>query len=121
MRVARLAAFCDAELNSRFMRECQGNRYLDMLTYRYYETSCHFKTAIAQGQTLKAFVKPVYLDEYGHKTYWSNGTQGALWHSFTLSQLWDSGINPVQFCISEFPGVQTGYNELGLFKDWNSD
>jgi hypothetical protein len=73
---------------------------------------------LAWGRALQAYGQPVYLDEFGNTTYWSNGVPGALWHSAVLPQAWTAGITPVQFPVSEWQGMNVGFNDLGLFYDW---
>jgi hypothetical protein len=121
IRIAGLATCCDATLISRFMDEYKGSDYLDVITYHRYGRGFDFTSAIARGQELQRYGKPVYLDEFGSIKYWSNGEEGALWHSFVMPQIWAAGINPVQFPISEYPGTHQGYDQLGLFADWNKN
>jgi hypothetical protein len=119
IRIAGLTTCCDAGLLPRFVKEYGGAQYLDIVTYHYYEGELDFAPALAQGRELQAYGKPVYLNEFGSKKYWSNGINGALWHSAVLPQAWAAGINPVQFPMSEWPVMHAGYDKLGLFSDWN--
>ena len=121
IRIAGLATCCDTNLLPRFMVEYKGDEYLDVITYHRYGRGFDFGSAIARGVELQAYGKPVYLDEFGSTKYWSNGLEGALWHSAVMPQIWAAGINPVQFSISEWPGMHQGYNQLGLFADWTGD
>ena len=121
IRIAGLATCCNTDLLPRFMAEYEGNKYLDVITYHRYRQGFDFESAIARGIELQAHGKPVYLDEFGSTKYWSNGVEGALWHSVVMPQIWAAGISPVQFPISEWPATYQDYGQLGLFHDWTGD
>jgi len=121
IRIAGLATCCDTGLLPRFVDEYGGDEYLDIITYHRYGRGFDFESAIARGRELQTYGKPVYLNEFGSKKYWGKGVEGALWHSAVMPQVWAAGINPVQFPISEWPGMHQGYDQLGLFADWTDD
>jgi hypothetical protein len=121
IRVVGLSICCDDTLVSRLMREYDGIKLLDGLTYHRYERGFDQHWAVEVGQRLAEWDLPVYINEYGSPKYWSDGDEGALWHAVTLAQLWPAGIAPIQFPMSEFPGMHAGYNQLGLFRDWHYD
>ncbi len=120
IRLAGLALCCTPGLLERFLQEPQRAALLDILTYHDYAGGYSIGRALQRGDALRAWGKPVYLDEYGSTTYWSNGQEGALWHAAVLPQLWRRGIVPIQFSLSEWPGMHAGYNQLGLMRDWNA-
>lgn len=121
IRVIGLTECCSTELTQKLMDEYDGQKYLDGLSYHRYVYSFDFGDGIARGKRLEKYGLPVYLNEFGNTKYWSNGVEGALWHSAILPQVWAAGTNPVQFPISEWPGMHQGYNQLGLFADWTGD
>jgi hypothetical protein len=61
------------------------------------------------------------VNEYGSRTWGSDGIDGALWNSYTLTHLLKNGIQPLQHPFSEFPGLGDPYESMGLFYDWNND
>ena len=121
IRIVGVAECCGTELAERLVAEYDGQSWLDGFSYHRYIHNFDFSDGLARGARLAAYGKLVYLNEYGNTRYWSNGPQGALWHALILPQIWRAGINPVQFPISEFPGSHEGYEQLGLFKDWEND
>jgi hypothetical protein len=120
IRVVGLSECCGVELTRVFLEEYGGGECLEGLTYHRYVYGEDFGDGLARGGKLQAYGKPVYLNEFGSTKYWSNGIEGALWHSATVPQLWEAGINIVQFPISEWPGTRS-YSHLGLFADWTGD
>ena len=99
-------------------RQSSLKALLDGLTYHYYTPDSDFGVGLERGRSLLEYNKPVYINEYGSTAYWSDGQEGALWHSYVLPLLWREGISPVQFSLSEFPGMHEGYNRLGLMRGW---
>ncbi len=112
-----LSECCSVNLIKAFLDDPNNEQYLDGLSYHRYVTY-PFENAIDRGNMLKKYKKPVFINEYGNRRFWSNGIEGAIWHSYALSLLWENNINPIQFPISEFRGNGHDYRELGLFKDW---
>ncbi len=121
IRIAGLATCCTHALLDRFLQDPSRAAWLDILTYHDYSGGYAIGRALTIGDHLQSYGKPVYLDEYGSTTYWSDGREGALWHAAVLPQLWEHGITPVQFSLAEWPGMHAGYNQLGLMKDWRAD
>jgi len=121
IRLVGLSTCCDDTLVPRLMHEYDGAELLDGLTYHHYERDFDQHRTVEIGQRLAEWGLPVYINEYGSSQYWSDGDEGALWHSVALAQLWSAGIAPIQFPMSEFPGMHAGYNRLGLFRDWENN
>jgi hypothetical protein len=121
IRLVGLSTCCGDELVARLMRDYDGATLLDGLTYHRYERGFDQGQAVQLGQRLAGWGLPVYINEYGSPKYWSDGKEGALWHAAALAQIWPAGIAPIQFAMSEFPGMHEGYNRLGLFADWERD
>jgi hypothetical protein len=119
IQLVGLSTCCGGELVGRLMRDCDGAVLLNGLTYHLYERGFDQGRAVQLGRQLADWGLPVYVNEYGSPKYWSDGELGALWHAAALAQLWPAGIVPVQFAMSEFPGMHEGYNRLGLFSDWD--
>lgn len=115
-----LSECCGVNLTRMFLDHYDGRKYLDALSYHAYVTY-DFTNSLVRGNKLTRYDKPVFINEYGNRLFWSNGIDGALWHSYALSLLWRENINPVQFPISEFRGNGNDYKELGLFEDWTED
>lgn len=95
--------------------------YLDGLSYHYYAQGYNLDAALNRAATLAPYNLPIYLDEYGSRQYLSEGTGGALWHSWALATLYEAGIAPLQYPISEWPLQGEPYNSMGLFEDWRGD
>ena len=96
--------------------------YLDGLSYHYYAPSgFDLGPALSRATTLAPYDRPLYLTEYGSRQYRSEGTDGALWHSWALTTLWEARIAPLQHPISEWPLLGEPYNSMGLFKDWRGN
>jgi len=95
--------------------------YLDGLSYHRYSSGYDVAALLGRGERLKTYGRPVYADEYGSLSYRSEGTAGALWHSYVLGELWRSGIGPLQYPFSEWPTQGEPYNSMGLFHDWRED
>ncbi|MBN1217455.1 MAG: hypothetical protein JXM69_00885 [Anaerolineae bacterium] len=121
IRLVGVSECCGTRLADQLMAEYDGQTWLDGFTYHRYVNKFDFSDGLAQGEHLAGYRKPVYLNEYGNTRSWSNGREGALWHAVVLPQIWQAGINPVQFTIAEFPGSHEEYKQLGLFKDWEND
>ncbi len=120
IRIAGLATCCTHAMLDRFMEAPERAALLDILTYHDYTGGYSIGRTLDTGSRLRAYGKPVYLDEYGSTAYWSDGQEGALWHAAVLPQLWEHGLSPIQFSLSEWPGMHAGYNHLGLMRDWNA-
>ena len=118
IRLVGLSTCCDHTLVDQLMDVPGGTQLLDGLTYHSYIHGFDQSEALEVGRRLSQWGLPVYINEYGSPRYWSNGTEGALWHASALAQIWSHAIVPVQFSMSEFPGMHRGYNQLGLFTDW---
>jgi hypothetical protein len=105
------------------MNQYQADSYLDILTYHHYNNdgNPNFDAMLNTATQWQTYGKPVYLDEYGNKAYWSNGIDGALWHSAALAEFWQAGLPPIQFSMAEMPIMHEGYNELGLFYTWRQN
>lgn len=130
----RAAASVDARIRLVGLSECCGTRWtekiasnpdtqdlLDVLSYHKYVGGVDLEDMLARGQALQSWGKPVVINEYGSTQFWSDGLPGALWHATALPQLFAAGIHPLQYPIAHFPGMHAGYNNLGLFQDWNRD
>ena len=64
---------------------------------------------------------PAFAHEYGSRTWGSDGTDRALWHSYTLTYLLKNGIHPIQHPFFEFPSLGETYESMGLFSDWSNN
>ncbi|MDD3828399.1 MAG: hypothetical protein PHY79_20740 [Anaerolineae bacterium] len=114
------------------LAECQGTgvvrelmdnypqgRYLDGLSFHYYSPSgFKLNPVLGRARELAPYGRPLYLDEYGSRQFLSEGKDGALWHSWALVTLWNAGIAPLQYPISEYPLIGEPYNSMGLFENW---
>ena len=119
IRVAGPTLCCNFGLLDQLAQGYNIMDYLDLVTFHYYmHGNYNLSGLVNTNNDLKKFGKPVYLNEYGNTTYWSNGTLGALWHAAALSEFWAYGILPIQFSMAEMPLMHEGYNELGLFHNW---
>jgi len=118
IRLVGLSTCCDHGLVEELMRHYDGAALLDGITYHRYERSVELEATVGLGRRLADWGLPVYIGEYGNTRYWSNGQEGALWHAVALAYFWPAGIAPIQFSMSELPGMHEGYNQLGLFSDW---
>lgn len=121
IRVVGVAECCGTQFIDELLLNRGWQDRFDGLTYHKYVSSGNFDDGIQRGLHLIKYGKPVFINEYGNTHYWSNGLEGALWHAYTLPQIWSAGISPVQFSMSHFPGMHAGYNELGLFMDRNEN
>ena len=116
-----LAECCGVAVVRELLDEYPEGAYLDGVSYHYYSPSgLNMNAALNRAEVLAPFGLPIYLDEYGSRQYQSEGTAGALWHSWSLTTLWEAGIAPIQYPISEWP-VGEPYNSMGLFEDWRGD
>ena len=118
IRIVGVSECCGTQLAESLMDSYGGSTLLDGFTYHRYVSGDDFSDGLTRGQRLAHYGKPVYLNEYGNTTHWSNGQPGALWHASVLPQIWAAGLNPIQFSMAEFPGSHEGYKQLGLFTDW---
>jgi hypothetical protein len=119
IRIAGPSLCCNFGLLDQLTQSYNITNFLDVVTFHYYTSGNYNLSGLVNTYNdLKQFGKPVYLNEYGNTTYWSNGTLGALWHAAALSDFWENGIPPIQFSMAEIPLMHEGYNELGLFYSW---
>jgi len=87
IRVAGPTLCCRMNYIDRLMEQYQADTYLDILTFHDYEAGpFNLEPTLRIARRLQNYGKPVYLDEYGSKNYWSNGEKGALWHSAALGE-----------------------------------
>jgi hypothetical protein len=121
IRVVGVSECCGTTIVDQLLAQFDGLSYLDGFTYHKYVNDFNFDQGINWGTHLASFGRPVYLNEFGNMQVWSNGISGALWHASILPQIWKAKINPLQFPISDFPGSHQGFNQLGLFNDWNDN
>jgi hypothetical protein len=119
IRVAGVSECCGTQWTERLASNPQTRDLLDGYSYHKYVQGYEYQDLLARGQRLLAYGKPVYVNEYGSTRFWSDGTEGALWHARLLPKVFAAGINPLQYSISEFPGMHAGYDRLGLFRSWN--
>jgi hypothetical protein len=121
IRMAGPALCCNVDILHQLMENHHAAGYLDVLTFHsYIKGGFDLSSTFAFADQLRKYNKPIFLDEYGSTTYWSNGEKGALWHSAALSEIWKANLSPIQFSMAEMPGMHEGYNELGLFKNWEA-
>jgi hypothetical protein len=114
-------AECCQPLADQLIANYDGKSYLDGLSYHQYVSGSDFSAGLERGRNLQNHGLPVFLDEYGNTTVWSEGAPGALWHASVLPQIWAAGIQPVEYPVSDFPNIHAGYNRLGLFLDWRGN
>jgi hypothetical protein len=96
--------------------------YLEGLSYHYYSPSGYdLNVALSRASALTPYDLPIYLDEYGSRQYLSDGVEGALWHSWALTTLWEASIAPLQYPIARFPFIGEPYSSMGLFENWHGD
>lgn len=96
--------------------------YLEGLSYHYYSPSGYdLAEALDRAAALAPYGRAIYFDEYGSRQYLSEGIDGGLWHSWALPTLWEAGVAPIQYPISEWPTLGEPYNSMGLFHDWRGD
>lgn len=120
VRMVGVSECCGTQWTKRLASNPDTRDLLDGFTYHKYVQGYDYRDLLDRGQRLLAYDKPVYLNEYGSTQFWSDGLEGALWHARLLPQVFAAGINPLQYPVSEFPGMHAGYNRLGLFQDWNN-
>jgi hypothetical protein len=117
-----LAECCGTDVVRELLDHHPEGAYLDGLSYHYYSPSGYdLDEALDRASELAPYGRPVYLDEYGSREYQSEGVEGGLWHSWALVTLWEAGIAPLQYPISEWPLLGEPYNSMGLFEDWRGD
>jgi hypothetical protein len=120
IRLAGPALCCRIEVLDQLMQTYNAAEYLDILTFHKYDTSnFDLNPLFGMARAFAPYGKPVYVDEYGNTIHTSNGANGALWHAITLGELWKAGLAPIQFSVSEWPGMHAGYNSMGLMTDWH--
>jgi hypothetical protein len=113
-----LAECCGTNIVRDLLDNYPEGAYLDGLSYHYYAGAYDLDQALSRASTLSGYGLPVYLDEYGSRSFLSEGVDGALWHSWALGTLWEAGIAPLQYPISEWVLLGEPYNSMGLFEDW---
>jgi hypothetical protein len=122
IRVVGMAEWDDGRYVRNFINNHNGLNYLEGITYHKYLNNYDIQALISEGtEAMKNYGLPVFANEYGSLTWGSDGTNGALWHSFTLTYLLKNGIHPLQFPFSEFPGINDPYGRMGLFYDWRNN
>lgn len=121
IRLVGVSECCGTQWAERLASDPETRDLLDGYSYHKYVQGYDYQDLIARGQRLLAYGKPVYINEYGSTQFWSDGLDGALWHARLLPKMFAAGIDPLQYPLSEFPGMHAGYNHLGLFQDWNHD
>jgi len=122
IRVVGMAEWNDGSYITDFINNHNGLNYLDGITYHKYVDNYNISSLITMGTGfMEYYGLPVFANEYGSRTWGSEGTEGALWNSYTLTHLLKSGIQPLQHPFSGFPGLGQPYESMGLFYDWNND
>ncbi len=121
IRLVGVSECCGTQWTERLATNPETRDLLDGYSYHKYVQGYDYQDLIARGQRLLAYGKPVYINEYGSTQFWSDGIDGALWHARLLPKVFAAGINPLQYPVAEFPGMHAGYNNLGLFQDWDGD
>ena len=121
IRLIGLAECCGTNIVRDLLNNYPEGAYLDGLSYHYYAGGYDLGPALGRALTLSGYGLPVDLDEYGSRQFLSEGIDGALWHSWALGTLWEAGIAPLQYPISEWPLMGEPYNSMGLFEDWRGD
>jgi hypothetical protein len=117
-----LAECCGTAVVRKLLDQYSQGQYLDGLSYHYYSGSGYnLDPALRRAAELAPYRRPLYLDEYGSRQFLSEGRQGALWHSWALVTLWEAGIAPLQYPISEFPLIGDPYSSMGLSENWSGD
>ena len=116
-----LAECCGTEVVRDLLDHYPEGAYLEGLSYHYYAGEYNLDVALNRATTLRPYGLPIYLDEYGSRTYLSEGVEGALWHSWALATLWQAEIAPIQYPISEWILLGEPYTQMGLFADWRGD
>jgi len=117
-----LAECCGVAIVRDLLDNYPEGAYLDGLSYHYYSHSgFNLETALSRAAALSSYDRPIYLDEYGSQQYRSEGVDGALWHSWALTTLWEAGIAPLQYPITDWPLLGEPFGSMGLFKDWRED
>ena len=121
IRIVGLTECCSTLITDTLVNDYKGLDLLDGFTYHKYISDRDYNEILEVGQHLLSYGKPVFLNEYGNTTIWSDGIEGALWSAELLPKIFSAGIQPLQFPISHFPGSHAGYENLGLFKDWRDN
>jgi hypothetical protein len=121
IRIVGLTECCSTLITDTLVNDYEGLKLLDGFTYHKYISDRDYTKILEIGQHLLAYGKPVFLNEYGNTTVWSDGIEGALWSAELLPKIFSAGIQPLQFPISHFAGSHAGYENLGLFKDWRDN
>jgi hypothetical protein len=116
-----LAECCGTGIVRNLLDNYTEGDYLEGLSYHYYASGYDLNAALNRAAALAPYGLPIYLDEYGSRSYLSEGVDGALWHSWALATLWEAGIAPLQYPSSEWIFLGEPYNSMGLFADWRGD
>ncbi len=119
IRMVGVAECCGTSIARDLMDNYNGAQYLSGLTYHRYVSS-DFSSGISRGNTLASYGLPVYCNEYGSLSHYSDGVNGALWHAYALPLMWSNGISPLQFPFAENPYSSDPYNSMGLMFDWTT-
>ena len=118
IKIAGLSSCCEPDLMNFILENENTQDILDYFTYHDYEYSEEiFINRDFSNYTLNA-ERPAFINEYGSTLYWSVGEEGAIWHSVYLTELWQTGLSPIQYHMANWPIMHEGYNELGLFYNW---
>ena len=122
IRIAGPATCCRGDVLEQLISQYDATQYLDIITFHSYgQGRFNLNPTLSMAERLGKFDIPVYLDEFGNRSYWSNGEKGALWHAAALGEFWKAGLVPIQFSMAEVPWMHPGYNELGLFRSWQNE
>jgi hypothetical protein len=122
IRVVGMAEWDDGRYVRNFINSHNGLSYLDGITYHKYSNNYDISALISMGtRIIEDYGIPVFANEYGSRTWGSDGTDGALWHSYTLTYLLKNGIHPIQHPFFEFPALGEPYESMGLFYDWSNN
>ncbi len=116
-----LAECCGTSVTRDLLDNYSEGDYLEGLSYHYYASGYDLDVALNRAAALAPYGLPIYLDEYGSRSYLSQGVDGALWHSWALATLWEAGVAPLQYPSSEWVFLGQPYNSMGLFADWRGD
>ena len=122
IRVMGMAEWNNGQYVRNFINNYNGLNYLDGITYHKYSNNYDISSLISMGTGfIDDYGLPVFVNEYGSRTWGSDGTNGALWNSYTLTNLLKNSIQPLQFPFFEYPGIGEPYESMGLFYNWNNN